>query len=194
MTRVGNTVSLNSPGLDEAQQARSFLVMDAPADAPMVIHASYARVEIRDMTGPLRVATSHSRATILDTTGQVDADALVVDFAGSRGRVNLSADEINLKMTAPQFDGTLLVWGQRAVRMLVPPGFITPFQVIVNQPQNFVCRAEFCAKLKQESKDGLYIFTYAGDTGAASEPTLHLRSEQATVVIDSTERKKSSGL
>jgi hypothetical protein len=37
--------------------------------------------------------------------------------------------------------------------------------------------------MKQEKKDGLYVFTYVGD-GSAPPEQVHLRSEQATVVID----------
>ncbi len=192
MTRLGSMLSLNGPRLGERPQAEGFLVVDAPADAPLAIHASSAAVEIRDMAAPVRVAATHARATILDTTGQVDADAMVVDFAGSRGHVTLSAEaEINLKMTAPQFEGTLSAWAQHPVRILVPPGFVTPFQAMVNRPQDFICRVEFCSKVKQEKKGGLYIFTYAGVSGATAEPLLQLRSEQSTVVIDGTDRKKS---
>ena len=53
------------------------------------------------MNGPVRVTASHARAKILETTGQVDANAFVIDFAGSRGRVSLNAEaEINLKTLA----------------------------------------------------------------------------------------------
>jgi hypothetical protein len=184
MTLLGTTVSLKSPILGDKPQSRGLFVLDAPADAPIVIHGSYADVEIRDMTSPVRVTATHARARILDTTGQVDATAFVIDFAGSRGRVNLSAEaEINLKMTASRFEGTLLAWAQRPLRMLVPRGFVTPFQALVNRPQDFVCRADFCSKVQKEKKNGLYVFTYRGDGGAAPE-LVHLRSEQATVVID----------
>jgi hypothetical protein len=191
MTFLGTIVSLKGPILSDNPQSKGLFVLDAPADAPIVIHGSYASVEIRDMTGPVRVTATHARAKILDTTGQVDAAAFVIDFAGSRGRVNLSAEAgINLKMTAPRFEGTLLAWAQRPLRMLVPPGFTTPFQALVNRPQDFVCRTDFCAKVKQEKKNGLYVFTYIGDGGSAPE-LVHLRSEQATVVIDSTEGKQA---
>ena len=67
--------------------------------------------------------------------------------------------------------------------MLVPPGFMTPFQAWVNRPQDFICRADFCAKVTRQKKNGLYVFTYPGDGDTDSE-LMHLRSEQATVVID----------
>lgn len=189
MTHLGSVVSINntSRGID-LRTTGSFLVA-APAGAPIIIHGSYAPVEVRDMRGPLRVTASHARATILDTTGQVDADAFVVDFAGSQGKVTLTAEaEINLKMTATKFDGTILAWAQRPVHMLVPPGFLTPFQAMVNRPQDFVCRADLCSKVRQEKTNGLYVFTYAGD-GSANPEFVHLRSEQATVVIDNIRRK-----
>lgn len=193
MTLLGTLVLLKGPVLSDKPQSRGLFVLEAPADAPIVIHGSYAPVEIRDMTGPVRVTATHARAKILDTTGQVDAAAFVIDFAGSRGRVNLSAEaEINLKMTAPRFEGTLLAWAQRPLRMLVPPGFTTPFQALVNRPQDFICRADFCSKVKKEKKNGLYVFTYSGDGGAAPE-LVHLRSEQATIVIDTAKGKQATG-
>ena len=190
MTRLGATVSVNSPPLGESGNRRGSLVLDAPADAPVVIYASYSAVQVLDIAGPVRVTATHARATILGTTGRVDASAFVVDFAGSRGIVNLSAEaEINLKMTTSRFDGTLLAWAQRPVRVLVPPGFVTPFQVLVNRPQDFVCRADFCSKMAQEKKGGLYVFTYAGDGNTAPE-RFHLRSEHSTVVVDTSSETK----
>jgi len=189
MTHLGGVVSINNVSRSINPYTTGSLLMAAPADAPMIIHASYAPVEVRDMSGPLRVTASHGRATILDTTGQVDADAFVVDFAGSQGKVTLTAEaEINLKMTATKFDGTILASAQRPVRMLVPVGFLTSFQAVVNRPQDFVCRADVCSKVKAEKTTGLYVFTYAGD-GSASPERVHLRSEQATVVIDNIRRK-----
>ena len=136
------------------------------------------------MTGPVRVTATHGRAKILHTTGQVDATGFVVDFAGSRGAVILSAEaEINLKINTAHFDGTLSAWAQRPVRMLVPRTFQTPFQAVVNRTQDFVCRTDFCSEVKQEKKNGLCVFTYAGD-GSTPPEQVHLRSEQATVVID----------
>jgi hypothetical protein len=162
------------------------LIVQAPADAPITVHASFAPVEVRNMTGPVRVTAIHARAKILDATGNVDASGFVVDFAGSKGMVILSAEaEINLKLTTVKFQGTLTTWAQRSVRVLVPPAFQTPFQAIVNRPQDFVCRTEFSTAVKREKKGGLYVFTYAGD-GSIPPDRVHLRSENATVVIDAT--------
>jgi hypothetical protein len=52
MCRVGDTVSLNGPGLYEGHQRTGSLVVDAPADACIVIHASYTAAQIRDTAGP----------------------------------------------------------------------------------------------------------------------------------------------
>jgi hypothetical protein len=184
MSRVGSTVSLNGPGFGHMGETRGQLNVDAPADAPIVVYASFGAVEIRDMNGPVWVAAMHGRARILDTTGKVDATGLAVDFAGSKGTVILTAEaEINLKLRTPRFEGTLAAWAQRPVRVLVPQASQTPFQALVNRPQDFICRTDFCSKVKQEKKDGLYVFTYVGDGNTPPEQ-VHLRSEQATVVID----------
>lgn len=190
MSRLGSTVSVNSPPLGENGHRRGSLLVDAPADAPVVIHASNSAVQVRDLFGQVRITASHARATILDTTGRVDASAFVIDFAGSRGIVNLGAEaEINLKMTAPRFDGELVAWAQRPVRVLVPTGFSTPFQATVNRPQDFVCRTNFCSKVTQEKKDDLYVFTYIGD-GTAPPERFHLRSEHSTVVVDTSDETR----
>jgi hypothetical protein len=184
LSQVGSVVSLNGAGLGHLVGTRSHLIVDAPADAPIVIHASFGAVEVRDMTGQVWVTAMHGRAKILDTTGKVDAIALVVDFAGSKGTVILSAEaEINLKLNTARFEGTLTAWAQRPVRVLVPEASQTPFQAFVNRPQDFVCRTDFRSKVKQEKKGALYVFTYLGD-GSTPPEQVHLRSEQATVVID----------
>jgi hypothetical protein len=196
MVRAGGTVSLTGPHLvSEAptRMGRGQLLVDAPADAAIVIHASFAAVQIRDLKGTVRVAAAHARTTILNTTLRVDAIAMVVDFAGSKGRVTLSAEaEINMKLPTVRFDGTLLAWAQQSVRTLVPPGFLTPFRAIVSRRQDFVCRTEFCSRVRQEKQGDLYYFTYPGDNSVAPEAVMHFRSEQATVVID-TMKEASSG-
>src|SRR5438093_154545 len=166
MSRTGAIVSIDGPRLfsESAPKARGVLVIDAPADLPLIIHASYAAVEVRDMAGPVRIAAAHGRATILNTTGSVDAVAFVIDFAGSRGRVILSAEaEVNLRFCTPRFDGTLLGSAQRSIRTLVPAGFLTPFRAVVNRPGDFVCRADFCSRVVREKKGPAYYFTYRLD-------------------------------
>jgi hypothetical protein len=175
-------MALTCPGLCDGLHRRANLVVEGPFDAGLVVHGSYTAVEVSDITGPVRIAATHGRATVLDTTGQLDATAGCVGFAGAHGRVTLSAEaEINLKMTAPQFTGTLLAWAQRLVRMLVPLGFMTPFEVIVSQREHFVCRAAL-SPVKQKRQGELYVFTHGLADG--DRPALRLRSEAATVVID----------
>jgi hypothetical protein len=99
------------------------------------------------MTGPVRVTATHARASILDITGKVDASGFVVDFAGSRGRVKLSSErDINVKLRAPRFEGSLMAWAQGPVRVLVPPSFQTPFQAIVNRPQDLSAARTYARK------------------------------------------------
>jgi len=190
MVRSGGTVSLSAPHLLHKEQpatGRGNLVVDGPVDASVVIHASYAAVQLRDVKGPVRIAATHGRATILDTTGQLDATAFVIDFSAACGHVTLSAEaEINMRLPAPRFEGALVAWAQRCVRLLVPPGFTMPFRAIVSRRQDFVCRTEFASDVRYEKKGDLHYFTYAGaDTDAVPPDThMHLRSEQATVVID----------
>jgi len=184
LVRSDGTVSLNSPGFRRVPGADGNLNVHAPADAPITVHASFAPVAVRNMTGPVRVTAIHARVKILNTTGKVDAAAFVVDFAGAEGTVVLSAEaEINLKLTSLRFTGTLSAWAQLPVRLLVPRGFQTPFQAVVSRPQDFVCRTEFAVNMKLERNGGLYFFTYMGD-GSTPPEDVHLRSEHAAVIVD----------
>jgi hypothetical protein len=80
--------------------------------------------------------------------------------------------DITLAMTK-KFDGTLMAWARGAVQMLVPAGFRTPFTVIVNHAEDFVCRTDVCSKMKVTQGHKIYgpsfIYTYAGDGSAPPE-------------------------
>jgi hypothetical protein len=188
MERTGDTVSLNNSGDDNTRFRPNDLAVTAPVDAPIVVHASFAGVRVEDMAASVRITAIHGRATILDTTGKVDASGFAVDFAGSEGKVRLSSeDDINLKFRAARFKGSLMAWAQGPVRVLVPPAFQTAFQAVVNRPQDFACRADICSKITMEHRGALTVFTYAGD-GSASPSAFHLRSELQTVVIDNAKQ------
>jgi hypothetical protein len=169
MTLNKDVVVLNSPG---NYDPGSLLRLEAPANAQIVSH-SVAAVEIHDMSGPVRVAipaqTAHG-ATLVNTTGQVDAVASTIYFASSRGRVTLTASShLNLVMTATKFEGTLDAWAQDGIKMMLPAGFQTPFRVNVNHADDFVCRADICPQIKQEKAGALFVFTYPGDGSAPPE-------------------------
>jgi hypothetical protein len=177
----GATVNLRGPG---AHRAQSQLIVEAPDDAQATIHASFAPVTVRNMSGPVRVTAIRARATILNTSGQVDACAPMIDFAACEGQVILSAEwDINLKFISDSFKGQLTAWAQHSVRVLIPETFRSAFQVLVNRPQDFVCRAKFREGLRQEQRGGLVAFSFAGD-GTTSPESIHLRSEHAQIIID----------
>jgi hypothetical protein len=97
------TISLDGPSLYEAENGQAELAVEAPRDAGVVIHASYAATQVRDVAGAVRIAATHARASILNTTGLLDVTAGTVDFAGCAGRVTISAEmDANLKMTSPE--------------------------------------------------------------------------------------------
>jgi hypothetical protein len=177
MTRQGTLISLNRLAPENWPYATSSFLLDAPANEGIVVHGSFAPVEVRGMSGPIRVATSHARAQVFNPTGLVDVDAFVIDLAGSKGNITLTASaEINVKITEAKFDGTFSASAQRAVRVLLPRGFATPFVAYVNRPDEFVCRADLCSKMKREQIHGLFVFTYPGDgTGPPERVKLPFR-------------------
>src|SRR5215469_3453005 len=116
------------------------------------------------MTGPVHTSAAHARTTILNSTGRVDATGDVIDYAGAKGTAILNASmEIDLNLTATRFYGMIRANGVRPVRMLLPKGFQSGFQAVVARRDDFVCRADMCAQVKEEKQDGQYVFTYAGD-------------------------------
>jgi hypothetical protein len=184
MQRTGSLLTLNDTDPHGLTGGQGNLLLTAPADASVTVHSD-AAVEVHDMAGPVRISAL-GRATILNTTGRVDVSAMIVDFAGSQGSVSLNAPwDIDIELTALQFRGKLSANAQRHVNVLFPPGFQTPVDVLVNRPKDFVCRVDFCAKIKKGRVNSLYRFTY-GDAEGSSD-RLGLRSEGAQVVLDTTQ-------
>jgi len=184
MERTGSLFTLNNTDARGLNGGEGTLLLDAPAEAPVTVHSD-AAVEVHDMAGPVRISAL-GRATILNTSGLVEASAMIVDFAGSQGAVALNASwDIDIKLTAKQFRGNLNANAQRRVQGLFPPGFQTPVNVLVNRPKDFVCRADFCSKIKKDRENSLYRFSY-GDIANGSDH-IGLRSENAQVTLDTTQ-------
>jgi hypothetical protein len=168
------------------------LLAEVPTGAPVTVHASYSPVEVHETDGPVRVTATGARAVFLNTTGQVDAAAALVDFVGSRGRVMLNAEmDISVKLTETRFDGNLRARAERAVRVFVPSGFANPMRAVVSRPKDFVCRAEFCSKFTEGRDNTWYTFSDPGEGDAAEKNWLTFQSEQAAVEIDTDTQGQS---
>jgi hypothetical protein len=193
LKRLGSLVTLDGGGIAPSPSAggRAYLiggcghlVVDAPDSAPITVHSLYGPIEVHDMAGPVRLSAPRARVSVLNTTGTVDAQGFVIDFAGSKGTVSLNATtETNIKITGLQFQGTLSAYASREVRILVPRGFQGPIEAIVAQPKNLICRADFCARMQKTRVNGWYSFTFMkGGSDPANKVGLH--SEFSNVVID----------
>lgn len=183
MSRTGSLITLNAPHPGRTGSRGDLLAL-VPQDAPLTIHVVGA-VELRNMSGPVRISAVGGRATILNTTGTVNAEGEIVDFAGAHGHVMLTSySEIDLKLTGPRFLGNLSANAQREVRVLVPHGFESPVEVRVDRKKDFVCRADFCSGMKQERVGGAYIFRKYASSGEATSDHVWFRSDHSTVVID----------
>ncbi|MGB7548583.1 MAG: hypothetical protein WBM14_12600 [Terracidiphilus sp.] len=184
MERTGSLLTLSNTDARGLTGGHGNLLLTAPAGAPVTVHSD-AAVEVHDMAGPVRVSAL-GRAVILNTTGRVDALAENVDFAGSQGSVSLNASwDIDIKLTATKFRGNLAANAQRQVHALFPPGFQTPIEILVNRPKDFVCRADFCSKMRKDRVNFLYRFSY-GNVANVSDH-IGLRSENSQVTLDTTQ-------
>jgi hypothetical protein len=140
-------------------------------------------MEIFGIAASVEVSTTHARLKIIDVTGKVRATASVgvIDFAGDRGSIHLKADgeigEINLKFGAALFEGTLHAEADVAIRVLLPPGFESPFEAIIDRADLFVCRADIAPDVRCLNREGRTVFTYG--TG---DPILRFVSHGALVI------------
>jgi hypothetical protein len=181
MRRTGGLLTLENTDPHGLTGGHGNLLLSAPAEAPVTVHSD-AAVEVHDMTGPVRISAL-GRTTILNTSGLVDASAMIVDFAGSQGSVALNASwDIDIRFTAQQFHGNLGANAQRQLHALFPPGFETPMEILVNRPRDFVCRADFCSKFKKDRDNSLCRFTYGATANVADH--IGLRSKNAQVTLD----------
>ena len=182
MSRIGSMISLKA-GERARTGGHGDLWAQVPRDAPLTLHMIGA-VEIRELSGPVRIS-ARGRATILHTTGIVDADGEIVDFAGARGRVMLNSfSETDIKLTGPRFLGSLSAYGQREVRVLVPPGFESPIEVMVDSKKDLICRADFCSRMRLENHAGALVYKKLSDSSDAALDRVWFRSDHSTVVID----------
>jgi hypothetical protein len=121
---------------------------------------------------------------LIDVAGDVQATARagMIDVAGDRGRVRLVADgeigEINLKLTAARFDGSLDAEAEVAIRVLLPPDFECPWEAVVARPEQFLCRADIAPRLRRFDRHGLAVFAYG-----EGDPVVRLVS-RGVLVID----------
>src|SRR5262249_9037148 len=134
LSRTGDIVSV--AGLtkyDLDRPSRAELRIAAPSELPLTVDGTYSYVEISGMAAPVKVRTTNARVLVLRTSASVNVEAGefgIIDFAGDRGDVRLNAaTEINLKFTAQTFDGALQATAKQAIRIILPDGFKTPFEV-----------------------------------------------------------------
>ena len=184
MQRTSSLLTLNHTDARGLTGGQGNLLLTAPAGAPVTVHSD-AAVEVHDMAGPVRVSAL-GRATILNTSGRVDTLAMIIDFAGAQGSVSLNASrDINIKLTGTTFRGILGANAQGQVHALFPPGFQTPIDILVNRPKDFVCRADFCSRIRENRENSLYRFTY-GNVANVSDH-IGLRSKSSRVALDTTQ-------
>ena len=148
-------------------------------------------ISVYGMSAPVRVSTTHARLIVADTTGDVEADIKpdsgIIDFFGNRGHVRLNADwELDLVISAQQFRGELEGTARGRIHVLLQPGFLSPFEAVVNHDSDFDCRASICDQVRRADRGGKVVFTYG-----SGEPVLRLASANGPVVINSTDRLPS---
>ena len=182
MTQTGPFIALG-PSNPGSGGGMGQLNVSAPAGAPITVH-TLAAVEVYGMSGPVHVSAATGRATILNTTGRVDAAAASIDYAGAQGSVQLnSSHEINLKLNATEFHGGIFAYARQDIHVYAPAGFHTPIEVLVNRQKDFICRANFCAQFTKGREGSLYKFEFGGAASPAQDRII-FRSDESAVTMD----------
>jgi hypothetical protein len=187
LTQKGEWLELSAPAQLPEQSGAAYVRIQAPRDAPVTISGK-SPISVYGMSAPVKVSTTHARLTVADTTGDVEADIKpdsgMIDFLGNRGHVRLNADwELNLVISAQQFTGDLEGTARGRIHVLLQPGFLSPFEAVVNHDSDFDCRASICDQVRRADRGGKVAFTYG-----SGEPVLRLVSANGPVVINSTDR------
>lgn len=188
LTQKGESFELSVPAhFPEQSSGDAYVRIQAPRDVPVTISGK-SPISVYGMNAPVKVSTTHARLTVADTTGDVEAaikpDSGIIDFFGNRGHVRLNADwELNLVISAQQFTGDLEGTARGRIHVLLQPGFISPFEAVVNRDSDFDCRASICNQVRRADRSGKVSFTYG-----SGEPVLRLVSANGSVVINSTDR------
>ena len=186
LTRDDKLLSLSMPKFVQERPSTAFIQVQAPRETPITVNGQYAAMRVIGMDAPVHLSTTHARITLLDTTGNVDARAEsgIIDFSGERGQVRLDADwGINLNFTARHFEGSLDARAPQPIRVLLPPGFASAFEVTVQRNSDFVCRADICDQIASHKRDGKYVFGFGSGT-----PALHFVSLGGPVIVDSVDQ------
>ena len=186
LTRDDKLLSLSMPKFVQERPSTAFIQVQAPRETPITVKGDYAAMRVIGVDAPLHLSTTHARITLLDTTGDVDARAEsgIIDFSGDRGHIRLYADwEINLNFTAQHFEGSLDAKAEQPIRVLLPSGFASAFEVIVQRKSDFACRADICDHVAFHKRDGKSVFTFG-----SGDPALHFTSLGGPVVVDSVDR------
>jgi hypothetical protein len=186
LARKGESFELSVPAHFAEPDGAAYVRIQAPRDAPVTISGKWP-ISVYGMSAPVRVSTTHARLTVADTTGDVEAaikpDSGIIDFFGNRGHVRLNADwELTLVISA-QFTGDLEGTAQGRIHVLLQPGFLSPFEAVVNHDSDFDCRSSICDQVRRADRGGKVAFTYG-----SGEPVLRLVSASGPVVINSTDR------
>jgi len=182
LTRDGKMFALSMPQYEPDKSSLAFAQLQAPPETLITVNGEYSAIRVIGMDAAIKLSTTHARITLLDTTGDVRANAEsgVIDFSGQRGSVHLEADwDINLNFTAQHFDGSLDAMAAQPIRVLLPRGFESAFEAIVQYKSDFVCRADICDRVKVHKKDGKFVFAYG-----SANPSLHFTSRVGPVLVD----------
>ena len=186
LTRDDKVLSLSMPKFVQERPSTAFIQVQAPQETPITVNGEYAAMRVIGMNAPVHLSTTHARISLLDTTGNVDARAEsgIIDFSGERGQVRLDADwEINLNFTARHFEGSLDARAAQPIRVLLPSGFASAFEVTVQRNSDFVCRADICDQIASHKREGKSVFVFGSGT-----PALHFVSLGGPVIVDSVDR------
>jgi len=92
LTPPWQTLLLSTPKYLPERPSTSFVQVQASQETPITVNGESAAMRVIGMHAAVKLSTTRARITLIDTTGDVDAEAGefgVIDFSGDRGHVHL---------------------------------------------------------------------------------------------------------
>lgn len=189
VTRLAGRLNFNGPVTDDGQWTAVFLI-HAPKDARIDLETKNGPIDVRGMTGNVKLRALNGPIAIRDCGGNVDASTTngPIAFSGDRGEVRLVAKNgpISVKLGAESWNGSLLeartINGPLAIS--IPENFRSGMRLETAGNAPLSCNAAPCRNaLTDASRNNRTLRMNGGSD------TIRLSTENGPVAINSGDAK-----
>lgn len=177
----GGQLSVDGP---ENERWSTFLLIHAPRNSNLNLHAINGPVEVRDVSGTLALEAQNGPLELRNCSGQIKATAEngPIDLIGANGSATLTATNgpVAVRVHGNQWTG-----GQVEARsengpvvLAVPEGFQSSFLVEASEHAPMNCAATFCDQVRKTWDNNERRMEYG-----SGSPVLKLSTENGPIEV-----------